>query len=75
MNDFLKEVKALAVIAAYLLATIGGTWYLFDDHHILFGVTNLLLAAMAAPYFIQVVKDSWGDKEKKEDEDKDDSDN
>lgn len=69
MNDFLKEVKALAVIAAYLLATIGGTGYLFHDHHILFGVTNLLLAAMAAPFFIKVVKDSWGDNGKKDDSD------
>ena len=33
-----------------MLALIGGTAYLFFDGHILFGIVNILLGAMAAPF-------------------------
>lgn len=46
----LEKLYAFAVLCVAFLATIGGTAYLFFDHHSLFGVTNILLCAMAFPY-------------------------
>ena len=46
----LEKFYAFAVICTAFLAAIGGTAYLFYNHHGLFGVTNILLCAMAFPY-------------------------
>lgn len=46
----LEKIHAFAVLCIAFLAAIGGTAYLFFDHHGLFGVTNILLCAMAFPY-------------------------
>ena len=46
----LEKFYAFAVLCTASLAAIGGTAYLFYDHHGLFGVTNILLCAMAFPY-------------------------
>ena len=39
----LEKIYAFAVLCTASLAAIGGTAYLFFDHHGLFGVTNILL--------------------------------
>lgn len=59
-TDILGKIADIAIIAAAILATIGGTAYLFYDHHILFGITNLCLAAMAFPFVKDAVKDLIG---------------
>ena len=46
----LDKFYALTVLCTASLAAIAGTAYLFCDHHGLFGVTNILLCAMAFPY-------------------------
>lgn len=46
-----------AVIVVAVFAAIGGTAYLFYDHHALFGVTNICLVAMAIPYVRKRAKD------------------
>ena len=46
-----------AVLCAYVLGVVGGTAYLFYDGHALFGVTTLLLGAMAFPYVQERCKD------------------
>lgn len=46
----LEKIYAFAVLCTASLAAIGGTAYLFFDHHGLFGVTNILLCVMAFPY-------------------------
>lgn len=46
----LEKFYAFAVLCTAFLAAIGGTAYLFYDHHGLFGVTNILLCAMVFPY-------------------------
>lgn len=53
---FAKKLYSFLVVCAYVLATLGGTAYLFFDKHYLFGVVNLLLAAMAAPYMVKQFK-------------------
>lgn len=53
MKDTFKKLFAFAVLCTAVLATICGTAYLFYDHHYLFGVTNICLAAMAFPYIKQ----------------------
>ena len=55
-NETLKKIYAFAVACVSVLGAIGGTAYLFYDRHILFGVTNLCLVAMACPYIYKVVK-------------------
>lgn len=62
-TDTKKRLFALAVACAALLAVIGGTAYLFFDHHYLFGVTNILLSAMAMPYIVRTVKILWKDED------------
>lgn len=46
----IDKLFAFAVLCVAFLAAIGGTAYLFFDHHALFGVTNILLCAMAYPF-------------------------
>lgn len=46
----LEKLYAFAVLCIAALGTIGGTAYLFYEGHILFGITNICLAAMAFPY-------------------------
>lgn len=53
---YAKKFFAFAVVCVYVLATIGGTAYLFYDKHYLFGVTSLLMAAMAAPFMVKEFK-------------------
>lgn len=53
---YLKKFYAFFVICAYILATLGGTAYLFFDKHYVFGVANILLAAMATPYMVKQFK-------------------
>lgn len=53
----LKKFYAFAVVCIAFLATIGGTAYLFYDHHGLFGVTNIFLSAMAFPYVKEKFKE------------------
>lgn len=55
--ESLKKLFDFIVLCVYVLASIGGTAYLFYDHHALFGVTNIALVAMACPYFISRIKD------------------
>ncbi len=62
MKPEIKKLYAFALLCVYILAVIGGTAYLFYDHHILFGVTNLGLSAMAWPYFHKVVKEALDDE-------------
>ncbi len=61
MKEQLKETLVkfydFAVLCVAILATIGGSAYLFYDKHYLFGVTNLLLVAMACPYIVKRAKD------------------
>ena len=52
----MKKFYAFAVLCAAVLATVGGTAYLFYEGHVLFGIANLLLAAMAAPYVVKEIK-------------------
>lgn len=52
----IKKLYAFCVICAYVLATIGGTAFLLFDKHYLFGVVNIALAAMAAPYMVAQFK-------------------
>lgn len=54
-----NKIYAFAVACVAILAVIGGTAYLFYDGHILFGVTNILLACMAYPYVARVVRRLW----------------
>ena len=56
----LKKIYDFIVIIVFVLAAIGGTAYLFYFGQYLFGVTNLALVAMAAPYLISRIKDSQG---------------
>lgn len=56
-KETIKKIYAFAVMCVSVLGAIGGTAYLFYDHHILFGVTNICLVAMAMPYIIKVVKE------------------
>lgn len=56
MIDF-NKLYDFAVICITILAAIGGTAYLFYDGHPLFGVTNILIVAMAMPYVIKRAKD------------------
>lgn len=53
----MNKILDFAAICAAFLAVIGGTAYLFYDHHILFGVTNILLAVMAFPFIRERFKD------------------
>lgn len=52
----LKNFYAFAVLCIAFLAAVGGTAYLFYDHHALFGVTNILLCGMAFPYVKKMFK-------------------
>lgn len=52
----MKKFYAFAVLCVAVLAALGGTAYLFYEGHVLFGITNLLLAAMAAPYVVKEIK-------------------
>ena len=49
-----KKFLAFFCVAIYILATIGGAAYLFYDGHVLFGITNIILSAMALPYFLMM---------------------
>lgn len=61
--DNLKKIFDFAVICVAILSVVGGTAYLFYDHHILFGIANLCLAAMAFPYIRERVKEMLGDED------------
>lgn len=52
----MRKFYAFAVLCAAVLAAVGGTAYLFYEGHVLFGISNLLLAAMAAPYVVKEIK-------------------
>lgn len=52
----MRKFYAFAVLCAAVIAAVGGTAYLFYEGHVLFGVANLLLAAMAAPYVVKEIK-------------------
>lgn len=54
--DKYKGLFAFLAICVYAFAVIGGTAYLFADHHAIFGVANLLLAAMAFPFVREQIK-------------------
>lgn len=56
MSTLRKIFNFIAAFAA-VMATIGGTAYLFYYGQPLFGVLNLCLAAMAAPWVLEAVKD------------------
>lgn len=47
----------ILVVAVAFLAAIGATGTLLADGHYLFAIVNAGLAAMAAPYVIEKVKD------------------
>lgn len=49
-----------AVLCAYVLGVIGGAGNLFYYHLPLFGVTTILLGAMAFPYVKERFKDLLG---------------
>lgn len=57
VKETLTKFYDFGVLCVSILASIGGTAYLFYDKHYLFGVTNLLLVAMACPFIIKRVKD------------------
>lgn len=59
MKDLIK-IYDFAVLCVAVLAAVGGTAYLFYDHHALFGVTNIALVAMAVPYIVKRAKDILG---------------
>lgn len=52
----MSKILDFFIIAIAFLATIGGTAYLLYDHHILFGIANICLAAMAFPFVKERVK-------------------
>ena len=56
----LKKIYDFLVIIVFILASIGGTAYLFYFKQYLFGVTNIALVAMAVPYLISRIKDIQG---------------
>ena len=53
MKEYLVKFYDFFVVAFYVLGVIGGAGNLFDFHQPLFGVTTILLGAMAFPY-------AWG---------------
>ena len=53
MNKFFD----FAVLCVYVLGVVGGSCNLFYNHLPLFGVTTLLLGAMAFPYVRDRFKD------------------
>lgn len=55
-KTILLKIAAFICCCVFTLATIGGTAYLFYFKQTLFGVTNILLAAMAVPFIITQVK-------------------
>lgn len=56
----MRKIFDFAVICIAVIAIIGGTAYLFYEGHILFGVANICLAAMAFPVIRSKVKDLLG---------------
>ena len=56
----LKKIYDFLVIIVFVLASIGGTAYLFYFKQYLFGATNMALVAMAVPYLISRIKDIQG---------------
>ena len=46
----MSKIIDFIILAIAILGAIGGTAYLFYDHHILFGITNICLVAMAFPF-------------------------
>lgn len=46
----MRKIFDFVVLILAILAGIGGTAYLFFDRHILFGIANLCLVAMAFPF-------------------------
>lgn len=53
----MKLFFTILVVAVAFLAAIGATCTLLADGHYLFAIVNAGLAAMAAPYVIEKVKD------------------
>lgn len=53
----MSKIIDFFILVIAVLAAIGGTAYLFYDHHILFGIANLCLAAMAFPFLKERYKD------------------
>lgn len=57
MKDF-KKIYGFLVLLVWLFATIGSAAYLFYFKEYHFGITNLLLSAMAFPYVKEVFTNS-----------------
>ena len=53
----LKKIYDFLAICVFILAAIGGTAYLFYYKQCLFGLANIALVAMAAPYLMSRIKD------------------
>lgn len=56
MENFKKFCGFFAVLIA-VFAIIGGTAYLFYDHHYPFAFANLCLGVLAVPYIVERVKE------------------
>lgn len=57
INENLMKIADFIVLCVFILSAIGGTAYLFYFKQILFGVTNILLSAMALPFVVKRCKD------------------
>lgn len=57
MKEYLEKFYDFFVVAFYVLGVIGGAGNLFYNHLPLFGVTTILLGAMAFPYAWSRLKD------------------
>lgn len=55
--ETIRKFYCFAVACVAILGAIGGTAFLFYYHRILFGIVNIALAAMAAPYVVARVKE------------------
>lgn len=55
--DNLKKIFDFVVIIVAVLAIVGGTAYLFLDHHYLFAVAVLCLGAMAYPFIRERIRE------------------
>lgn len=53
----LEKILYFIIIIAFALGVIGGLGYLFYDHHILFGIADIVVVALAFPLFIKVFKE------------------
>lgn len=56
MKDILIKIGYFAIIAAFVLAVIGSTGYLFYIHQPLFAIASLVVDVIALPTVIEVFK-------------------